>query len=206
MEYTQEILGKSSLNNVKVVKCVHEKIENDTCAYCNMTGMRAMLDDMTYTDMDSAVTDWLEKGGQLRLYTDYDNSNAIAFSKAKSPLVINLNGHNFKKGGNMRLNGADLTIRDSTEKTGLFGKLLADNGTLTLDGGALEVLHVLKDSKAEIYLHGGQFTAGEIPASVYKLLEKGYYLQKDGTPIEPLEKLVPTDTYQVGKADIEVGG
>ena len=206
VEYTQEILGKSSLNNVKVVKCVHEKIENDTCAYCNMTGMRAMLDDTTYTDMDSAVTDWLEKGGQLRLYTDYDNSNDIDFSKAKSPLVINLNGHNFEKGGSMRLNGADLTIRDSAEKTGLFGKLLADNGTLTLDGGALEVLHVLKDSKAEIYLHGGQFTAGAISDPIYKLLEKGYYLQKDGTPIEPLEKLVTADTYQVGKADIEVGG
>ena len=206
VEYTQELLGKSSLNNVKVVKCVHEKIENDTCVYCNMTGMQAMLDDTTYTDMDSAVTDWLEKGGQLRLYTDYDNSNDIDFSKAKSPLVINLNGHNFEKGGSMRLNGADLTIRDSTEKTGLFGKLLADNGTLTLDGGALEVLHVLKDSKAEIYLHGGQFTAGSIPASVYKLLEKGYYLQKDGTSIEPLEKIVFGDTYQVRKADIAVGG
>ena len=206
VEYTQELLGKSSLNNVKVVKCVHEKIENDTCAYCNMTGMRAMLDDMTYTDMDSAVTDWLEKGGQLRLYTDYNNRDGIDFSKAKSPLVINLNGHNFEKGGCMRLSGADLTIRDTAEKTGLFGILLADNGTLTLDSGALEVLNILNDSKAEIYLHGGQFTAGGIHASVYKLLEKGYYLQKDGTPIEPLEKLVTADTYQVGKADIEVGG
>ncbi len=206
VEYTQEILGKSSLNNVKVVKCVHEKIENDTCAYCNMTGMRAMLDDKTYTDMDSAVTDWLEKGGQLRLYTDYYKSDGIDFSKAKSPLVINLNGHNFEKGGCMRLSGADLTIRDTAEKTGLFGILLADNGTLTLDSGALEVLNILNDSKAEIYLHGGQFTAGGIHASVYKLLEKGYYLQKDGTPIEPLEKLVTADTYQVRKADIEVGG
>ena len=206
VEYTQELLGKSSLNNVKVVKCVHEKIENDTCVYCNMTGMRAMLGDMTYTDMDSAVTDWLEKGGQLRLYTDYNNRDGIDFSKAKSPLVINLNGHNFEKGGCMRLDGADLTIRDTAEKTGLFGILLADNGTLTLDGGALEVLNVLKDSKAEIYLHGGQFTAGGIHASVYKLLEKGYYLQKDGTSIEPLEKLVVGDTYQVRKADIAVGG
>lgn len=65
VEYTQELLGKSSLNNVKVVKCVHEKIENDTCAYCNMTGMRAMLDDMTYTVWTVQLRDWLEKGGQL---------------------------------------------------------------------------------------------------------------------------------------------
>ena len=92
--------------------------------------------------MDSAVTDWLEKGGQLRLYTDYNNRDGIDFSKAKSPLVINLNGHNFEKGGCMRLDGADLTIRDTAEKTGLFGILLADNGTLTLDGGAVSYTHL----------------------------------------------------------------
>ncbi len=205
VEYTRELLGESSINNAKVVKCVHEKIENDTCVYCNMTGMRAMLDDTTYTDIDSAVTDWLDKGGQLRLYTDY-YIDGIDFSKAKFPLVINLNGHNFEKGASIRLDGADLTIRDTAEKTGLFGKLLADNGTLTLEGGALESFNISDDSSAEIYLHGGQFTVGTISDSIYKLLEKGYYLQNDGTPVEPLEKLVYGDTYQVGKVDIEVGG
>ncbi len=204
VEYEKAMGSSVALYNVKVVKCVHEKIENDTCVYCNMTGMRAMLDDTTYTDIDSAVTDWLDKGGQLRLYTDY--IDGIDFSKAKFPLVINLNGHNFKKGASMKLDGADLTIRDTAEKTGLFGKLVADNGTLTLDGGTLESLDILDDSEAEIYLHGGQFTAGAISAPIYKLLEKGYYLQNDGTPVEPLEKIVSGDTYQVGKVDIEVGG
>lgn len=171
MEYTQNLLGDSSINNAKVVKCVHERIGNDTCVYCNMTGMRAMLDDTTYTDIDAAVADWLQYGGLLRLYTDY--SKEIDLGTAASPLAINLNGHKFNQGMSMELSGVQLTITDTAEQAGVFGRLNVGFGALTLESG---------------------------------VLEEGYYLRKDDKPVEPLEKLVSDDTYQVGKTDISVGG
>ena len=215
VEYTKKIKN-SAISNVKVVKCPHDKVENDTCVYCNMTGIVATLDGKTYTSANSniiaAVADWRNNGGELKLFVDY-SYDAFDFSGAPNPLTIDLNGHNFNKGTLMYLNDADLTIKDTAE-TGKnqFGQLIADSGKLILEGGTLERLDVPENSSAAISLRGGQFTAGVINASfkTYQMLEGGYYLLHDGsTPVNPAnaaDEPYTGEVYQVKKADITTGG
>ena len=210
VDYTKKLAG-STINNVTVVKCPHDKIENDTCAYCGMTGILATLNGVTYTSADSniiaAVADWRNNGGGLKLFVDYTN-DAFAFSGASNPLTIDLNGHDFNKGKNMSLSGADLTIKD-TAKTGngTFGKLSADNGMLILESGALEELNVPENSPATICIRGGQFTAGEIAVPVYRMLESGYCLMNGNITVNPAtEKLSNGQTYWGKEADITPAG
>lgn len=205
----EQTINRAAIYNVKVVKCPHEKVgEDGTCVYCNKTGIAATLDGEAYSDVNTAVTDWLSKGGVLKLCTDY--SGSIDFSSATNPLTIDLNGHSFNQGKEMSLNGASLTITDtSTTASGNFGQLAADNGTLILEGGKLEELNVPENSPAAISLRGGGFTAGTISCDAYKMLEDGYYLLHDGAPVNPANATdgpSTGDSYQIKKADITAGG
>lgn len=204
VEYTKKLLGEY-VYNLKVVKCPHEKVDEDgTCAYCGMTDIKATLDGDTYTNIDEAVTKWLSKGGQLKLYTNYVNS-AFAFNNVSNPLTIDLNGYKFNEGKSMNLNGADLTIKD-TAGNGKFGKLTVDdNGKLTLESGVLEEL-IVPDTTATISLCGGQFTAGSISVYAYKMLENGCYLLGNNTPVDPMVMPVKDTSYQIEKADITMEG
>ena len=206
VEYTQQI-GDSIINNVAVVKCPHDKIENDTCAYCGMTGIQATLDGETYTNLDQAVAAWVENGGGLKLFSEYSN-DAFSFNGVTNkPLTIDLNKYNFNKGKSMSLGGADLTIKDTVKiSNGTFGNLNADNGKLTLESGSLEKLSVPDDSKAAISLHGGGFGAGRIAVPVYKILEDGYYLKNSGLTVDPVAYLTENDYYRVKEAAIKAMG
>ena|GEM_PF-6535776 len=95
VEYTKT-LKKESVYNVKVVKCPHEKVENGTCAYCGMQGIKATLGGETYTDIETAVNNWLDNGGLLKLYSEYPYNASIDFYRAEGKsLTIDLNGYHF---------------------------------------------------------------------------------------------------------------
>ena len=82
-----------SISNVKVVKCPHDKINEDgRCAYCNKTGIKATVGGTTYDDVSKAVEDWLANGGTLKLYDDYTATNGT-WSIGSGSHTINLNGH-----------------------------------------------------------------------------------------------------------------
>ena len=209
VEYTYKLQG-NTIYNVKVVKCPHEKVEDGTCVYCNKEGIAATLDGEAYSDVSAAVTEWLGKGGVLKLYGSY--SDAVAFGSTEKPLTIDINGYTFGNGQLMFLNGANLTITDTSETgNGKFGKLEADNGTLILEGGKLEELNVPESSSAAISLRGGSFFAGVLATSVksYQMLEDGYYLLHDGAPVNPANATdgpSTGDSYQIKKADITADG
>ena len=118
--------------------------------------------------------------------------------------------------------GADLTIMDTSENgDGVFGKLNANEGKLTLESGTLEELFstidvTVQPSPVTISLHGGKFTANSISYHAYKMLEGGYYLLEDGNNfVNPGNEDTGDNTkwqfrvgkvYEVKKADITVDG
>ena len=166
-----------------------------TCHYCGLTGFVAVLDGKAYTAADTleiAVTDWLEKGGTLTLYSHY--ANTIDFStahatKAGKDLILDLNGFAFNKDTKMDLGGAKLTIRDSREKVssqGAFGPIIADSGTLTImKDGYLNGLTVPEGSTAEFHLHSGKVNHVTCSKPVYTLLDDGYALMNGNITVGP---------------------
>ena len=98
-----EYSSTANMENVKVVKCPHSGVtlkEDHTGAECKYCGasFAATLDDAPYGTIDEAVTDWLAKGGTLKLYADY----TAATEKATWTIVsgehsIDLNGHRIEK-------------------------------------------------------------------------------------------------------------
>ena len=226
VEYTKT-LKDEYVYNVEVVKCPHEKVDDGTCAYCGTTGIVATLDGEAYTDIETAVNNWLDNGGLLKLYREYPYNASIDFHRAEGELLtIDLNGYQFNVDKNVDmpeyLMGADLTIMDTSESgAGMFGKLNANEGKLTLESGTLEELSstidvMVQPSPVTISLHGGKFTAGAISYHAYKMLEGGYYLLEDGNNfVNPGNEDTGDNTkwqflvgkvYEVKKADITVDG
>ena len=82
--------GDGSISDVKVVKCLHAKINEDGhCAYCNATGFVAQVtaadgSSSAYTDIAAAIA--AADGGTVKLLA---NAGDITIG---SPLKLNLNG------------------------------------------------------------------------------------------------------------------
>ena len=144
VEYGRTLQG-ASIYNVKVVKCLHPNMKPDengvaTCEYCGKSGnFVASVDGNLYTDMDAAVTDWLENGGTLKLYGDYTAANGT-WRIGSGSHTVNLNGHRmsvkddsaFKPTNNMHL-----TVTDGTERGQITNILLdgSQRGSFTLENG-----------------------------------------------------------------------
>lgn len=129
-----------SISNVKVVKCPHDKINEDgRCAYCNKTGIKATVGGTTYDDVSKAVEDWLANGGTLKLYDDYTATNGT-WSIGSGSHTINLNGHRMSVRGDGAFkptNNMHLTVTDGKE-IGQIDNILLDGsqrGSFTLENG-----------------------------------------------------------------------
>ena len=197
VEYTKTATkGDNTIHNVKVVKCPHAKVENNTCAYCGVTGIVATIGDTAYTDIDEAVAAWLASGGTLTLHDDAGKNAITSFSSASGKnLVIDLNGHcinddNDKYPTPPLLNGANLTIRDSKpndSEQGAFGPIVANSGSLTLESGYIKGLNVQSTDTATIHLRGGKVKAGEwCFKPIYALLDDGYALMNGSDTVDPI--------------------
>ena len=164
VEYTKT-LQNGSIDNVKVVKCLHPNMKPDetgtaTCEYCGKSGkFVASVDGNLYTDMDEAITYWLANGGTLKLYADY----TAATEKATWTIVsgehsIDLNGHmmSVKDDGAFKpTNNMHLTVTDGTER-GQIENILLDgsrHGSFTLESGY--VCNLKMTDGAVVALKGG---------------------------------------------------
>lgn len=147
-----------SISNVKVVKCPHDKINEDgRCAYCNKTGIKATVGGTTYDDVSKAVEDWLANGGTLKLYDDYTATNGT-WSIGSGSHTINLNGHRMSVRGDGAFkptNNMHLTVTDDKE-IGQIDNILLDGsqgGSFTLESGYVCNLKMTGD--AVVALKGG---------------------------------------------------
>lgn len=144
-----------SISNVKVVKCPHDKINEDSrCAYCNKTGIKATVGGTTYDDVSKAVEDWLANGGTLKLYDDYTATNGT-WSIGSGSHTINLNGHRMSVRGDGAFkptNNMHLTVTDDTER-GQIENILLDGSQVTLESGYVGNLEMTGD--AVVALKGG---------------------------------------------------
>lgn len=213
VEYTKTATKDDyTICNVKVVKCPHAKIEKGTCAYCGTTGIKATIGSTAYTEINTAVTAWLDKGGTLTLHDNAGKNAITSFSSASGKnLVIDLNGHRINCDNNdgkseANLGGVNLTIRDSKSKTslqGAFGTIVADNGSLTLESGYIKGLTVRLDDKATIHLRDGKVDALICAKPIYTLLDDGYALMSGNITVDPTQTLSgDTPTYTVKNAQI----
>ena len=164
VEYGRTLRGES-IYNVKVVKCLHPNMKPDetgtaTCEYCGKSGkFVASVDGNLYTDMNEAISYWLENGGTLKLYADY----TAATEKATWTIVsgehsIDLNGHKMsvQNGGAFKpTNNMHLTVTDSME-IGQIENILLDGsqgGSFTLESGYVGNLEMT--GGAVVALKGG---------------------------------------------------
>ena len=145
VEYGTTLKG-ASIGNVKVVKCLHPNMKPDaatgmaTCEYCGKSGkFVASVDGNLYTDMNGAISYWLENSGTLKLYGDYTATDGT-WRIGSGSHTINLNGHRmsvqndgaFKPTHNMHL-----TVTDGTERGQITNILLdgSQHGSFTLENG-----------------------------------------------------------------------
>ena len=164
-QYTKT-LQSASIYNVKVVKCLHPNMKPDatgvaTCEYCGKSGkFVASVDGNLYTDMNEAITDWLENGGTLKLYADYTAADGT-WKVGSGSHTINLNGHRMSVQGDgsaffKPTNNMHLTVTDSKE-IGQITNILLDgsqHGSFTLKSG---YVHNLKmTGGAVVTLEGGR--------------------------------------------------
>ena len=194
--------------------CSHSgSITNGTCSVCHMTGIVATIGSTAYTNITDAVTAWLKDGGTLTLHANGGLNAITDFSSAKNKnLVIDLNGHPINcdahsSGNAVKLNGVNLTIRDSKSKTssqGAFGPINADKGTLTVEEeGYLQGLTVPENSTATIHLRDGKVHALICAKPVYTLLDDGYALMNGNITVDPTKTLSgDTQTYTAKNAQI----
>ena len=159
-----EYSSTANMENVQVVKCPHSGVtlkEDHTGAECKYCGasFAATLDDAPYGTIDEAVTDWLEKGGTLKLYADY----TAATEKATWTIVsgehsIDLNGHRMSVKGDGAFkptNNMHLTVTDGKE-IGQIENILLDGsqrGSFTLESGY--VCNLEMTDGAVVALKGG---------------------------------------------------
>ena len=157
-----EYSSTADMENVKVVKCPHSGVtlkEDHTGAECKYCGasFAATLDDAPYGTIDAAVTDWLAKGGTLKLYADY----TAATEKATWTIVsgehsIDLNGHRMSVKGDGAFfkptNNMHLTVTDGTE-VGQITNILLEGGSFTLENGYVGNLEMT--GGAVVALKGG---------------------------------------------------
>ena len=165
VKYETTLQG-ASIYNVKVVKCLHPNMKPDaatgmaTCEYCGKSGnFVASVDGNLYTDMNEAISYWLENGGTLKLYADY----TAATEKATWTIVsgehsIDLNGHMMSvqsDGAFKPTNNMHLTVTDDTERGQITNILLdgSQRGSFTLESGF--VCNLEMTGGAVVALKGG---------------------------------------------------
>lgn len=206
LEYASRLENGDTVKNVEVVPCPHADAKDGTCLYCGQTGILARVGDTIYDSVSSAVAAWLTNGGTLKLFDDYgqnaDGNDLDLISAKAAWLAIDLNGHTFYQNckNNIKLGGGKaLTITDSSGKgTGVFGPIIADRGTLTLESGCLEKLAVPSSSTATILLKGGKLTGISCPIPIFNLLPNGYALMDgSGLPVDPTRTIYDSKTYTV---------
>ena len=162
-EQHTKTLQDESIYNVKVVKCLHPNMKPGedgvaTCEYCGKSGkFVASVDGNLYTDMDEAISYWLENGGTLKLYGDYTAADGT-WKIGSGSHTINLNGHRmsvrddsaFKPTNNMHL-----TVTDGTELGQITNILLdgSQDGSFTLENGY--VCNLEMTGGAVVALKGG---------------------------------------------------
>ena len=156
-------LKDASIYNVKVVKCLHPNMKPDengvaTCEYCGKSGkFVASVDGNLYTDMNEAISYWLENGGTLKLYTDYTAANGT-WRIGSGSHTINLNGHRMSVRGDGAFkptNNMHLTVTDDKE-IGQIDNILLDGsqgGSFTLESGYVGNLEMT--GGAVVALKGG---------------------------------------------------
>ena len=164
-EQHTKTLQDESIYNVKVVKCLHPNMKPGedgvaTCEYCGKSGkFVASVDGNLYTDMNGAISYWLENGGTLKLYADY----TAATEKATWTIVsgehsIDLNGHRMSVKGDGAFkptNNMHLTVTDGKE-IGQIENILLDGsqrGSFTLENGY--VCNLEMTGGAVVALKGG---------------------------------------------------
>ena len=162
VEYTKT-LQNGSIYKVKVVKCLHSNMEPGedgvaTCTYCGKSGtFVASVDGNLYTNMDEAITYWLENGGTLKLYTDYTAADGT-WKVGSGSHTINLNGYRMSVQGDDAFkptNNMHLTVTNS-KKIGQIGNILLDgsqDGSFTLESGI--VCNLVMTGGAVVTLKGG---------------------------------------------------
>ena len=155
-----EYSSTANMENVKVVKCPHSgvKLKEDhtgaECKYCGAS-FAATLDDAPYGTIDEAVTDWLAKGGTLKLYADYTAADGT-WKVGSESHTINLNGHRMLVQGDgsafKPTNKMHLTVTDGKE-IGQIENILLEGGSFTLESGIVCNLKMTDD--AVVALKGG---------------------------------------------------
>lgn len=162
VKYETTLQG-ASISNVKVVKCLHPDMKPGedgiaTCEYCGKSGkFVASVDGNLYTDMDAAVTDWLENGGTLKLYGNYTAADGT-WSIGSGLHTVNLNGYKMSVKGDGAFkptNNMHLTVTDGTEIGQITNILLDGNqrGRFTLESGYVGNLEMT--GGAVVTLKGG---------------------------------------------------
>ena len=162
VKYETTLQG-ASISNVKVVKCLHPDMKPGedgiaTCEYCGKSGkFVASVDGNLYTDMDAAVTDWLENGGTLKLYGNYTAADGT-WSIGSGLHTVNLNGYKMSVKGDGAFkptNNMHLTVTDGTEIGQITNILLDGNqgGSFTLESGYVGNLEMIDG--AVVALKGG---------------------------------------------------
>lgn len=163
VEYGTTLRGES-IFNVKVVKCLHPNMKPGedgvaTCEYCGKSGQFvASVDGNLYTDMNGAISYWLENGGTLKLYTDYTATDGGTWRIGSGLHTINLNGHRMSVQGDGAFkptNNMHLTVTDGKEIGQIENILLDGNqgGSFTLESGY--VCNLEMTDGAVVALKGG---------------------------------------------------
>ena len=211
VEYTKT-LQVGYINNLKVVRCPHEKVENSTCVYCGKTGIAATLGTKIYSESNlyEAFADWQVRDGEtLMLHQDCSFSANAELAQVYNG-TLDLNGHTLTMvaGTSMEVSGgSSVTIVDNSANGGgkIDGRLWVSYGSLTLESGeitSLDVSNIDRDD-VTVKLKGGKVTSSESGGSVlvYRLLEDGYYLEGSA-----LLAKFSGGPYAVKNANITVGG
>ena len=183
-----------SIENVTVVECPHEKIEDGRCVYCNET-YAAKVDSTAYKTYDEAQTAWLASGGTLTLYQDVDNMTSADWTGASGKTyTLDLNGYKiaddamyddnsgqYAPSWRITVSNMALTVKDGSEAgDGQVDNLsLSVSSSLTLESGWLGHLTVPSDETVTVSLQGGGLKEGfETVIPVAYLLADGYDLKE----------------------------
>ena len=169
VEYGTTLKG-ASISNVKVVKCLHPDMKPDEtgvakCEYCGKSGnFVASVNGNLYTDMNGAISYWLENGGTLKLYGNYTAADGT-WSIGSGLHTVDLNGHRMsvQGGGAFKpTNNMHLTVTDGTEIGQIENILLDGNqrGSFTLESGYVGEVRMIGGAVAA--LKGGSVDELEV--------------------------------------------
>ena len=209
-----------TLDNVKVLLCPHEVIENGHCVYCN-EAYAAKVDSTAYKTYGEAQTAWLASGGTLTLYQDVSGMSDTSWTGVSGKTyTLDLNGYKLADGNmydedsgqykphwSITVSDMALTIKDGSEAgDGRVDNLvMSTNGKLTLESGWLGHLTVPKDETVQVTLQGGGLKSGfDIAIPTAYLLADGYDLKEAPDLWSTGEGNLPT--YTVQKAPAAFGG